>query len=279
MNGFGAVVQTFSRNRGATASTCKAAALLVMAMAVYLPAMRGGFIWDDRKNVLNNESLRTTAGLVRTWTRLDENFHYYPLTYTSFWIEYRIWKLDTLGYHMVNVLLHVTVAVLLWRVLAALTIPGSWVAAAVFCLHPVHVDSVAWITERKNVLSGALYLGAMLCYLRFALPAVRDRRWGSYGLALCLFLAAMLSKTVACTFPAVLLLLLWWRRQRIITGDVLALVPFFAIGIGMGLLTAYVERKYSGAVGPDFDQTLVERSLIAGRALWFYAGKLLWPHP
>ena len=257
----------------------KSAALLVMTLIVYLPSVRGGFIWDDRLNVEDNQTLRTTEGLISTWTRLDENIHYYPLTYTSFWLEYRLWKLDTLGYHLVNVLLHATAGVLLWRVLAALAVPGAWTAAAVFCLHPVHVDSVAWITERKNLLSGAFYLGAMLAYLRYALPDRREGKWGFYALAFGLFLAAMLCKTVACTFPAVVLLVLWWKRQRLAPGDWLALIPFFAIGIGMGLLTIWVEMKYSGALGPDFDHTLVERLLIAGRALWFYAGKLLWPYP
>ena len=117
--------------------------------------MRGGFIFDDVSNVRDNQSLRSIGGLVGTWTRLDENMHYYPLMYTSFWIEYRLWKLQTLGYHLNNVLLHAIAGLLLWRILAQLAVPGAAVAAAVFCLHPVHVDSVAWITERKNVLWGS----------------------------------------------------------------------------------------------------------------------------
>jgi hypothetical protein len=162
-------------------------------------------------------------------------------------------------------------------------VPGAWLAAAVFALHPVHVQSVAWITQRKNVLSGVFYLAAMAAYLRFAFPATeqagRGRRGIWYAAAIVLFLAALLSKTVTCTLPAVLVLVLWWRRGTLRRADVLALLPLFVLGMVLGLLTSWVETRYAGAVGPDWSLTLVERCLVAGRALWFYAGKLVWPSP
>jgi len=185
------------------------------------------------------------------------------------------------GYHVVNILLHALGAVLLWRVLALLRLPGAWAAAAVFALHPVHVESVVWITERKNVLSGVFYLAAALAYLHYALrPDAGEGRGRSLWLhatGLVLFVCALLSKTVTCSLPAAMLLVLWWKRGRIARRDVVALVPFFVLGIAFGLWTAWLERYRVGAVGPEFDLTLIERCLIAGRALWFYAAKIVWP--
>jgi protein O-mannosyl-transferase len=133
---------------------------------VYLPALRCGFIWDDDAYVVNNQSVQTRGGLTKIWFDRRANLQYYPLVYSTFWLEYRLWGLSPGGYHFVNVVIHATTTVLLWRLLVALGVPGSWLAAAVFGLHPVHVESVAWITERKNVLSGLCYVLA----LRLVLP-------------------------------------------------------------------------------------------------------------
>ncbi|MHC4218863.1 MAG: tetratricopeptide repeat protein, partial [Planctomycetota bacterium] len=177
-------------------------------------------------------------------------------------------------YHVVNILLHALSAVLLWRLLKRLEVPGAWVAAAVFALHPVHVESVAWITERKNVLSGLFYLAAALLYLRVALIKPSRRL---YAGSLALFLGALLSKTVTCSLPAALLLVLWWKRGRLGWRDVGALAPFFALGIALGLVTVWMEIHRVGAEGAEWDLSLVDRCLVAGRALWFYAAKLAWP--
>lgn len=255
--------------------------LVVVTVAAYIPAIRGGFVWDDDAYVTANPNLRSVEGLRRIWFERKAAPQYYPLTLTTFWLGYHLWGLQPLGYHLVNVLLHALSANLLWVALRRLRVPGGWWAAAIFALHPVHVESVAWITERKNVLSGVFYLAALLAYLRFCpLDGSRrtdSRRWGPYGLALLLFICALLSKTVACSMPAAIVLLLWWKRDRLRWADVLPLVPLFLIGAAMGLHTALLEKEHVGATGSAFAFSFLERCLIAGRALWFYPQKLLWP--
>jgi len=254
--------------------------LVVAVILAYQPVWHAGFIWDDDAYVTNNVTLRTMDGLRRIWFELGAVPQYYPLVHTTFWLEYHLWGLNPLGYHLVNVLLQGVGAILLWRTLKRLQLPGAWLAAAVFALHPVQVESVAWITERKNVLSAVCYFTAALAYLRFAgLPDLSSnrRRWYYYAGALGLFVAALLSKTVTCSLPAALLLVIWWKKGRLCRNDIFPLLPFFAVGVGLGLLTAWVEKHHVGAHGSEWSFTVAQRFLIAGHALWFYATKLIWP--
>jgi tetratricopeptide (TPR) repeat protein len=261
--------------------------LVATLILIYLPAIRGGFIWDDDDFVIKNTTLRDLHGLYRIWFEVGATLQYYPLVYSTFWIEYHLWGLNPTYYHVANVLLHALGSFLLWRVLTRLEVRGAAIAAALFALHPVGVESVAWITERKNVLSGVFYFTAALAYLRFARDfkpegtesgspgSPRDWRW--YLLAAVLFICALLSKTVTCSLPAALLLVCWWKRGRLSRQDIVPLLPFFAIGIFFGLLTAWMERHFVGAQGAAFTLTFIQRCLIAGRALWFYVAKLVWP--
>jgi tetratricopeptide (TPR) repeat protein len=256
--------------------------IVVASLLVYLPALQSGFIWDDDNYVTANQALTSLDGLRRIWIEPGAVPQYYPLTFTSFWVEYRLWDLQPLGYHLVNVLLHALNALLFWRLLRVLEIPGAWLAAAVFALHPMHVESVAWITERKNVLSGACYLGAALAYLRFAPPLeprsdAQGVRWAWYGLAFLLFTGALLSKTVTASLPAALLLVLWWKRERIGWRDVVPLIPFFIVGLSAAAMTVLMERTHVGAQGADWAFSPVEHVLIAGRIVWFYLWALVWP--
>lgn len=270
--------------------------LVVAALTAYIPALRGGYLWDDDAHVQYNYALRDLEGLWRIWIAVVDsrtvhpiNVQYYPLTYTSLWLDYHLWGLDTLGYHVVNVVLHGLSAILLWRLLSWLGVPGAWLAAAVFALHPVHVESVAWITERKNTLSGVFYLASAMAYVRFCpadfgLASESDvaggtRRWGNYALALLLYICALLSKTVTCSLPAAILLVIWWKRGRLLWRDVWPVAPFLAIGLVLGLVSAWMERSSGGATGAAWSLSGLERCLLAGRIVWFYAGKLLWPHP
>jgi tetratricopeptide (TPR) repeat protein len=261
------------------------ALLVALMLIVYLPALRGGFNWDDDAYVTNNLTLRNVLGLSQIWGQLTATPQYYPLVYTSFWLEYHLWGLNPLGYHVVNVLLHTLAAMLLWRVLVRLQVPGAWLAGGIFALHPVAVESVAWVTERKNVLSGVFYFTAALAYLRWqdyrttAHRTTNDER-GSiilYLLSLALFICALFSKTVTASLPAALLLVMWWKHGRIAGRDVWPLLPFFVAGGALGLLTSWLERTHVGANGPEWALSFFDRCLIAGRALWFYAGKLFWP--
>lgn len=254
--------------------------LLVLTCLAYAPSVRNGFIWDDDSYVTEQVTLRSLHGLWRIWIEAQAIPQYYPVTFTSLWIDYQLWGLNPLGYHVENVLLHVLNAILLWRILLFLGIPAAWWAAAVFALHPVHVESVEWITERKNTLSGAFYLAALLVYLRFLfVPAGSLKRSAWYALALVLFVCALFSKTVAATLPAVFLLVAWWRKERVGWRDIAAVVPFFVLGAVLAWVTTLMETFHVGAMGPDFQQSLLERCLVAGRVVCFYLGKLAWPHP
>jgi hypothetical protein len=259
-----------------------AAALLVLiTLAAYLPALGNGYIWDDDMYVTANQTLHSAEGLRQIWFQRGATVQYYPLVFTSFWVEYQLWQLQPFGYHLVNVLLHGAGVVLLWLVLRRLSVPGAYLAAAVFALHPVHVESVAWITERKNVLSGFFYLAAFLAYLRFTpLDSARPtwvRHWRYYGLAFALFLCALLSKSVTGSLPAAIALAIWWKRDRLTARDLLPLAPMLLVGVLMGCHTSWMEKHRVGAQGMDWSLPVIERLLIAGRAVWFYLGKLLWP--
>lgn len=250
------------------------ALLVVATFLAYRPAWHGTQLWDDAAHLTRPE-LRPLDGLRRIWLEPGATQQYYPLTHTAFWIQYRLWGDETLGYHLVNVALHLATALLLFALLRRLQVPGALLAAAVFALHPVHVESVAWITELKNTLSGALFFAAALAYLRFD----EGRRRGAYALALALFVLGLLAKTVVALLPAALLVVLWWRRGRLeLRRDVLPLAPFFALGLVAGLATAWVERRYViGGLAVHFGLGARERVLLAGRAVWFYLGKLVWP--
>jgi len=249
------------------------AGLVLLTLAVYYPVWHGGMLWDDDAH-MTRADLRSIGGLWRIWFDVGATQQYYPAVHSAFWLFSQLWGENTLGYHLVNIVLHASSAFLVALILRRLAIPGGVLAALIFAVHPVHVESVAWITELKNTLSGVCYLAAALLYLRY--DESRDRRW--YAAAAGLFVFALLSKTVTATLPAALLVIFWWKRGRIgWREDVVPLLPFFAVGIAGGLLTAWVERAQIGAEGPAFQFTFIERCLIAGRAFWFYLGKLVWP--
>ncbi len=264
-----------------------AAALVALTLATYAPVRHAGFVWDDDFYLADNPTLADLAGLKRIWLDTSSNPQYYPLVFTSFWIERHLWGLEPSGYHLVNVGLHAASAVLLWRILLLLAVPGAWLAAALFAIHPVQVESVAWVTERKNVLSGIFFLGAGLCYLRCALaraePAQRkalgvDRSGKARAVAAAvLFVCALLSKSVTAVLPIALGIVLVWKRGRLDGRDVGWLGGMLALGALAGLRTAWLEVHQVGAQGETFDLSLLERCLVAGRAFWFYLGKLFWP--
>ncbi|MGO8930269.1 MAG: tetratricopeptide repeat protein [Limisphaerales bacterium] len=252
--------------------------------------MRGSFVWDDDAWTLNLiKRFPTLSGLGQMWLSPTTQEHqFYPLTATSFWIDYHVWGFWTPAYHVENVLLHLLSVLLFWKILSHLNVPGAGLAAGIFALHPMMVESVAWIAERKNVLSLTLFLGALLSFGRFTRfwsnggdspGEERPRRdWRPYVAALLLFLGAYLAKATVFAFPAVLLLICWWKRGHLRwSADVLPTAPFFALTLALGLVTSWLEKNPLGAKGPEFDALLSTRCLIAGRALWFYVGKLLWP--
>ena len=257
-------------------------ALGLLVGVCYLPAMLwGGFVWDDRVFTEAEPVRAGVDGLWRIWfspSDITSEGHYWPLTYTTLWLEHKLWGFDPTGYHIVNVVLHLVNTLLLWGLLARLTVPGAWVVAAVFAVHPLHVESVAWVIERKDVLSGVFYLTAFLAYLRFAtarvgqLKGASETRWRPYFLALALFVLGMLCKSIVVTLPVALLIYHWWQQGRVTGAEVLGLTPFFAVGLGMVIADM---SYYKEDIAMDY--ALLERVIIAARVLWFYVGKLLCP--
>ena len=248
-------------------------ALGLLVVVPYLPAMLwGGFVWDDHLYI-KVDSVRDVSGLWQIWfspSAIEEEEHYWPLVYTTFWLEHKLWGFAPTGYHIVNVLLHLANTLLAWHLLRRLAVPGAWVVAAVFAVHPLHVESVAWAIERKDVLSGLFYLAAALAWMRF----VEKPRRGRYTGSLVLYTAGLLSKSIVVTLPAALLIGHWWKQGRVSSTDLLRLVPFFAVG----LVITVSDMSFARSVAPiSFDFSLTERTLLAARVLWFYVGKLLWP--
>ena len=249
------------------------AAIFAATLLAYAPAIRAGFIWND-SDYVTAPALRSLSGLGRIWFELGATEQYYPILHSAFWVEHKLWGDATTGYHVVNILLHATSACLLVAMLRRLAIPGAWLAGFLFALHPVYVESVAWISEQKNTLSLVFYLIAALIYLRF--EASRHSR--DYAWAMGFFLLGLLSKSTTATLPPALLVVLWWKRGRLEwRRDIVPLLPWFVLGAAMGLFSAWVEKKYIGAEGAEFALSGVQRTLLAGRIGWFYLGKLLWP--
>jgi protein O-mannosyl-transferase len=301
---------------GPSRSWLLALLLLAATFAAYQPFWRIGYVWGEGID----QDLRSWQGMCHIWTQQGQptpegqnvgpGKGYYPLTYTTYWLEYHLWGLNPLGYHLDNILLQGLNAVVLWLILKRLSVPGAWLGAALWALHPVNVESVAWIVERKNTLSGFFYLCSLLAALKYWLPAEKEGEGlrgelsseggrnpypvsaapvevqhgpiQYYWVALILYVLSLLSKTTTIPLPAVVLFLVWWKRGWVLWRDVRPLLSFAVFGMAMTLDTMHVEHNYSkweGNFSPYFALSLVDRFLIAGRDLWFYLGKLLWPHP
>src|SRR5882762_9078569 len=197
--------------------------LIVATLLAYLPAWNGKPIWDDNSHITQPE-LRSWHGLVEIWTQVGATQQYYPLVHSIFWIEQKLWGDSVLGYHLVSILIHALGAVVLVQILLRLKVPGAWLAAGLFALHPVQVESVAWISEIKNTLSGLFFFCSILAYLNFD----QNRSRAAYFGSLALFLFGLMCKTVIAPLSAIILVVLWWRRGRLRLGDdVVPLLPFF----------------------------------------------------
>jgi tetratricopeptide (TPR) repeat protein len=250
-----------------------AGAILATTLIVYAPALRAGFIFDDDAFLTENRLIHAEDGLARFWTTAD-SADYFPLTLSMLWFEWRIWGTNPAGYHLINVLLHAASSILLWRVLAALKIQGAWLAGLIFAVHPVNVESVAWITQRKNALSMVFYLLTFLFYIRF--ERTRSPRW--YCAALGTFLLGLLSKTSIVMLPLVLLALAWWRFGRISRRDVSRIAPFLMLSLVLGLVTLWYQTLRP-AVATETVRTddFLTRLAAAGWAIWFYLSKAILP--
>ena len=265
--------------------------LIALVVVAYSGVFNAGFIWDDDKHLSRNACVVGPFGFKEIWT--TAHAVYYPLVLTTFWILNKFVSLNPMPYHILNVVLHGFSSILLWRVLRRLSVRGAWLGAAIWALHPVMVQSVAWVTELKNTQSCLFYLLSILCFLKWEQfgeqngaspkrlkgPLKRHRSGGLFALSVIFFALATLSKTSVVMLPAVLALCVWWQNRRITGRNVLTLMPFAAISAIAGAWTIWEQRFHSGATGPDWAQTWPERLVIAGCAPWFYLSKLIWPHP
>jgi tetratricopeptide (TPR) repeat protein len=261
--------------------------LIAFVFIAYTQVFRAGFIWDDESHLTRNPCVIGPLGLKEIWTTTQAV--YYPLVLTTFWELHKFVGLNPLSYHALNVLLHAVSAILLWRVLRLLEVRGAWLGAALWALHPVMVQSVAWVTELKNTQSCVFYLLSILFFLRWedqgwAGSRSPQRRTGDrsslvFALSLLFFLLATLSKPSVVMLPFVLALCIWWMRGKIRWRDALALAPFALISVVASAWTIWEQKFHARAVGPDWEQTFPERLIVAGKAIWFYLGKLVLPHP
>jgi tetratricopeptide (TPR) repeat protein len=289
---------------GLLSGSAGALLLVVLVVVCYAYTSKFSYIWDDDSYIVNNTYLRDLGGLSRMWTTIGATPQYYPVTFTSFWIEYQLFGLNPTVSHVVNFLLHAASVVLLWKILQGLKVPGAWLAAAIFAVHPINVESVAWIAERKNTLSLAFGMAALLVYLRYIgliekphrAPESKDdeaedeggvdlslpddpRRL--YGLFLILYVCALLSKTTLAVLPGVVLVIVWWKRGRLCMKDVVPMIAPIALAAAAGLLTSWIERHpfIVGATGQPWAYGPLDRIVLAGQVSWFYVGKLLTAHP
>jgi len=250
--------------------------LVLLVVVAYLPAFHAGFIWDDDRYVTANPLLEAPDGLWRIWFSMDSPSQYFPLTYTVLRLEYAMWGLLPAGYHTVNIMLHAVNVLLVWRLLVRLAMPGAWLAAAIFAIHPVQVESVAWVTELKNLLSLFFILLGGLAWLKF-IRKESQPDWRQYFVALFCQALALAAKSTASTMPAALLLLLWYQKKPITGRRLGQLVPFLLLAAGSGLMAMWWERYHQGTQGRLFTMGIEERILVASHALFFYLGKLCWP--
>ena len=247
--------------------------LVVVTFVAYQPAWHAGFIWDDDDHLTANPAMTAPDGLRMIWSSLAVS-RYYPLTLTSFWVQRRLWGLNPLPYHLVNIALNAINGLMVFLVLRRLRVTAAWLAAAVWVLHPVNVESVAWITELKNTQSGFFFLGALLCFLRF--EAKGQPRW--YVLALLCGACALLSKASTVVLPFALLLCVWWERGSWRLRDIGRIVPFFVLALPMSVLAMVEQRGHIARQGTtEWSLGIGQRFIVAGKAIWFYLGKVVWP--
>jgi len=253
-------------------SILPAGAIVLATLLCYMPAMRAGLVWDDKPLVFENPIIQATDGLYRIWFT-TEPVDYCPLTWSMFWVEWRLWGTNPAGYHVINILLHAAGAVLVWRVLRELNVPAAWLAGLVFAIHPVNVASVAWISERKNTLALVFFLLTILFYLKF--DSQFGRRW--YVLSLLMFVLALAAKASVVTIPLVLLACVAWRRRTVTRRDMFHTIPFFLLAGVMAAVAVWFQRHNAIQDTTVRTEDGWSRIATAGWIVWFYIYKTLVP--
>ena len=250
----------------------KAVVILLASLWIYSPVFDGDWLWDDDYLITANPVVQSPDGLASFWVE-PKTADYFPLTMSLLWLMWKWFGMDSTGYHVVSVLLHALGACLVWALLKTIGLRGAWLAGLIFAVHPIAVESVAWVSELKNTFSLPFFLLAGCFFVRFE----DTRRRVFYWAALVFFLAAMLAKSSAVMFPMVMLLYIWWRRDRIAWRDLWNAAPFFLVSLILGLVTLYFQHSRAIGNEPIPIGGLDSRFAIAGMAIFFYLSKILWP--
>ncbi|NCY03148.1 MAG: hypothetical protein EBX36_09640, partial [Planctomycetia bacterium] len=265
---------------------------MLLTTTIYAKSVPGEFLWDDDDHIHANAAVQAPGGLRAIWLAPGSSLNYFPLTTTAFWAQVRLWGNWAPGFRAVNLVIHVVNSILVWRMLERISVRGAYLTGLVFAVHPVQVQTVAWITELKNLLGFLLYLLAMAAWWRFDPPAEPRgvagvpttqragegwHRWGRYGLALVLFVGATLAKANMVVWIGGVALVRYLKQGPLQRRDFMLLGPFLVAGLGVAAFSVFFERAINRSVGADWSATPLERILIAGHALWHYAGTLLWP--
>lgn len=248
------------------------AAIVILTPIAYWPSLSGGFLIDDDILLTGSTLIQAADGVWRFWWSV-EAIDYWPVSNTSLWLEWRLWGAQPLGYRITNLLLHVVESLLFWRVLSRLAIPGAAVAALLFALHPVNVETVAWISQRKTLLALLFAQLSALAYLRSEDPAESGRPALWYVVSLVCCAAALLSKVSVAVYPLLLALMIAWLRPPT-RRDAARLAPFFLTTAVLVAVNVWFRAR-----DPNIDVRvdLVEGALRAGCAVWFYLSKALLP--
>ncbi|HTV48200.1 MAG TPA: tetratricopeptide repeat protein [Phycisphaerae bacterium] len=258
--------------------------MAILCFIFYWPLRHAGYIWDDYGWVLNNDFIYHWSGLWYIWFDPRASIQYYPVTFTVFLLEYKLWGLAAEPFHFANIAMQACNAIILWRLLRRLDLKCAWMAAAIFAIHPVQVETVGWVAEQKTLLSAGLGFLAAMLWLQWAgvgpssNASIKSKR-KIYVAATLFYVLALLAKTDVCTFPVVLLLILWWKHHSITKREILAAIPWLILGLVAACMTIFVEHGQAGANGENFTFSFAQRLIIAGKDIWFYPTKLFWPHP
>lgn len=248
--------------------------LMAMVLLAYSPVFWARFIWDDVSFITANPVIVGPQGLKEIWTTRAADIC--PLTLSTFWLEHQLWGLNAFAYHLVNVCLHGACAVLLWQVLRSLRLPGAWLGAALWALHPVMVESVAFVLEMKNTESALFFLLALFFFVKGARGAW-DR---NYALTLLFSALAMASKSSTVILPAMLCLAAWWVEGRWQWRNLIRVAPIFLMSIAASAMSIWTQKfLLAKEAVPEVARAWTERLINAGDAVWFYLGKLIWPYP
>lgn len=271
------------RNAAAWMMGLQVLVIVLAVVCIYWPVLEGGWLWDDSRYVTSNLLLRSFTGLEKIWFEPKSFVEYYPILATAEWVQWHLWGMETLGYHVTNLGLHCINALLVWRVLGKFGLRLAWLGGLIFAIHPVQVESVAWISELKNTLSLPPFLLAVCAWIDYEEKKLSRDYW----IALGLFLVAMLCKISMVSFPLMILFYAWWKRDRITLGDLQASAPFFVISLVLGALTVYLGAVFTHShsvhdmVGVSLGSVTqggwASRVAVMGLSLSFYFFNCIWP--